>query len=428
MKDGNSRSERIMNGVDAWCAFYRANIHRFAKDFLGLRLKLFQQILLTLMNDNSNGMFIGSRGIGKTFLTAVYCVCRAILYPGTRIVVCAKTRKQGREIIGKITEILMPMSSLLRDEIVGVTDNQFNSVVEFKNTSVIMTVCANENARGARANVLILDESRLLDLKIVNGVLRKFLIVPRHCGFMDTTEYENEKSEDLQEIHLTSAWYSSSWCYELFRSMAANMINDRRYFTVALPYQLAIKEHLLTRERVENEMSESTFNEISWKIEMEAEFFEGTDGSLYSYDDITPARQLKFAFYPSQIISKINDKKLKIPPKLHNEVRILSVDVALMASTRGHDNDATAIMIDQLILSENGNGGMNNIVYTENFEGLKTEAQALVIRRLYQQFDCDRLVIDARGRLMPHGAVTYRNKTARKNWNAEMRIRAEVCV
>lgn len=89
------RMKKIFQGVDAWCGFYRENPHRFAKDYLHLNLHLFQKILLVMMNWSSTTVFIGSRGIGKTFLSAVFCVIRCILYPGqilgpTFTVMCSK--------------------------------------------------------------------------------------------------------------------------------------------------------------------------------------------------------------------------------------------------------------------------------------------------------------------------------------------------
>lgn len=58
----NSKSERIMNGVNIWCSFYRANPQRFAKDYLNVDLKLFQQILIYMMNISNYFMYIAARG------------------------------------------------------------------------------------------------------------------------------------------------------------------------------------------------------------------------------------------------------------------------------------------------------------------------------------------------------------------------------
>lgn len=58
----NDKANRIMNGVAIWCSFYRANPHRFCKDYLNIDLKLFQKILLFMMNFSTNFMYLASRG------------------------------------------------------------------------------------------------------------------------------------------------------------------------------------------------------------------------------------------------------------------------------------------------------------------------------------------------------------------------------
>jgi len=40
------RTDVIMGIVNERCAYYRANPHRFAEEYLGLALKLFQKILI----------------------------------------------------------------------------------------------------------------------------------------------------------------------------------------------------------------------------------------------------------------------------------------------------------------------------------------------------------------------------------------------
>lgn len=372
------------------------NPHRFAKDYLGINLKIFQQIILCEMNDKTNSMMVCCRGIGKSWLTALFCVIRCILYPNSVITCAAKTRKQGGIIVSKIKDSFMPDSPNLRNEIEDIQVNQYNSVVRFRNGSRIVVVASNDGARGERSNVLVIDEFRLVDLRVLNDVLRKFLTAPRHCGYMDLPEYKDYPQEENKEIYLSSAWYASSWAHDLFRSYAANMAAGRSYVCCDFPYQLSIKEGLLTRSRVETEKLDSTFNEVSWLMEMEGMFWSGADGALYAYEDISPARRIKYAFYPPKISGVITDKRIRIPPKLHNEVRILSADIALMASSGKSDNDATSIFVNQMHLTDNGRS-QKRIVYTENNEGMRTEEQALNIRRLYAEYDCDYLVVDARG-------------------------------
>lgn len=56
------KSERLMNGIAYWAAFYRKNPQRFCVDFLNIQLKLFQKILIYMMMVSTNFMYLASRG------------------------------------------------------------------------------------------------------------------------------------------------------------------------------------------------------------------------------------------------------------------------------------------------------------------------------------------------------------------------------
>jgi len=151
-----TKSEKLNAGVDIWCSFYRANPQRFVRDYLGIELKIFQQIILYVMMHFHFLTYIAARGQGKTFLTAVFCVTRAILYPGTKIIAAAGQKSQAKEIIGKIEEI-MREAPLLKREISDIKNSANDPRVEFLNGSWIRVVAANDGARGQRSNLLIVD-------------------------------------------------------------------------------------------------------------------------------------------------------------------------------------------------------------------------------------------------------------------------------
>ena len=391
-----------MDGIGRWGSFYRANPHRFIQEYFGIKLKRFQEIMICEMFDAGRSCFIGCRGISKTWTTSLFASTKCVLYPGTACVVSSATRRQAREIVSKIEKIFMPNYPMFALEVDEIVNNQINTIVKFRNGSYIEIVTANQNARCGRANLLIIDEARMVDKNIIDSVLKKFLTASRHAGFMDLEKYKDYPMEQNQEMYLTSGWYANHWCYNLFRDYAAGMITGKDYFVAALPYQLSIKEKLLDKRQVEADMSSSDFNEVSWIMEMCAEFWSGADGALYSYDEIFPSRRLKYAFFPPQVSDLISDKRIKIPPKMHNEIRLLSADIALMQSSgKTANNDATSVFINQMMLGDSGRRSIKNIVYTQNFEGLRTEEQALAIRRLAAQYDVDWLVIDARGIGLP---------------------------
>jgi len=389
------KENRMMSGVNRWASFYRANPHRFAKDYLGLNLKIFQQIILCMMFRFANATYLASRGGGKSFLISIFCVIYCILYPDTRICVASKTRGQATEILEKIRDKLIPNSPNLRLEVRDVFINQANSFIAFKNGSQVVVVTSGESARHNRATVLVVDEFRLVDKNTIDTILRKFLTAPRHPGYLDKLKYQGYPMERTKEIYASSCWYESHWSYEHVRTYVLNMLYGRSYFCCAMPYQLAIKENLLDRIRVDDEMSESTFNSVSFQMEMEALFFGQGDGGLYNFDEIDKNRKLKYAYYPRFVGHKIADKRIYIPPKAPGEIRLLSADIALMSSAKNR-NDATSIFMNQMLPFGNGKYA-KNIFYTENNEGLRTDIQALNIRKLFSDYESDYLVIDCRG-------------------------------
>ena len=138
---------KVMNIVANKAAFFRANPHRFA-EVLGIHLKLFQKILLWAFNFYNMSFYIAARGQGKSWLTALFCCIRAILYPGSKIVVCSYTRKQGNEVLLKIQDDFMKNYPLLAMEIEKCNIGQNEAAIYFKNHSFIRVVTASDNGRG----------------------------------------------------------------------------------------------------------------------------------------------------------------------------------------------------------------------------------------------------------------------------------------
>lgn len=58
------KAERVLEGVAYWASYYRKNPQRFVVDYLNIKLKLFQKILIYMMMYSTNFMYIASRGSG----------------------------------------------------------------------------------------------------------------------------------------------------------------------------------------------------------------------------------------------------------------------------------------------------------------------------------------------------------------------------
>ena len=397
-----TRTEKIMEGAAEWGAFYRANPDKFVEDYLHVRLKLFQRIIIVMMFHSTIFVLIACRGLGKTFISAVYIVTRAILYPGTRICIASGTRGQAGETLEKITLILKPLSAELRAEIneKDSKDNGTKAQIVFYNTSVIQVVTASDNARGKRCNVLLLDEYRLISKETIDTVLRKFLTLRRMPEYSELTEEERKIEYDKEKnltLYLSSAWLKEHWSYLKCLDTFKAMLDDRRkQFVCGFPYQLSLLEGLLDKENVEDEMCETDFSEIRWSMEMDALFWGSDEGAFFDSASIYKTRKIEYPMLPNEVSGEAKNAQLiKIRPKKNGEIRILSADIALMSS-RAHNNDATAIFINCLTPTK-AERYVSNIVYTDTQEGLTTEAQALIIRKLFDEFSCDYLVLDCAG-------------------------------
>ena len=397
-----TRTETILEGAALWGSFFRQNPEIFAEQYLHLRLRKFQKILLHMMFWSTVFVFIACRGIGKTFLSAIYCVIRCILWPGTKICIASGTRGQAINVLEKILYELKPLSPELRAEI-NEKDTKVNGTeaqIAFKNTSMIKVVTARDSARGNRCHVLLLDEFRLMPKDVIDTVLRKFLTLRRMPRYEELTDAERKREYSKEKnltMYLSSAWFKDSWAYTKCTDVLKAMVNPKkRQFVCGFPYQLSIEEGLLDPELVADEMAETDFSEIKFSMEMSAEFYGSADGAFFEFDAISKNRRIRYPMLGDGMAAKIQGgSALKIPAKQNGEVRILSADIALMSSKRNR-NDATSIFINCMTPTKSGRY-TSNIVYPDSCEGLRTDDQALMIRKLFDEYSCDYIVLDTNG-------------------------------
>lgn len=129
---------------------------------------------------------------------------------------------------------------------------------------------------------------------------------------------------------------------------------------------------------------------------MDAVFWGDSDGAFFNFETVSKNRRIQYPMLPDSLSAKItNGSKIRIQPKQNGEIRIISADIALMSSKK-HKNDASAIFINQLLPTK-AERYISNIVYTESSEGMLTEDQALRIRKLYDEYMCDYIVLDCKG-------------------------------
>ena len=314
----------------------------------------------------------------------------------------ANDDKNTINVLEKIIYELKPASAELRAEINEKESkiNGTNACIVFFNTSVIKVVTASDTARGNRANVLLLDEFRLISKDTIDTILRKFLTLRRMPDYIELTDAERKAEYDKEKnltLYLSSAYWKDHWAYTKCVDTFKAMLNpDRRQFVCGFPYQLSIREGLLDPELVADDMSDSNFSEVKHSMEMCALFFGSDEGAFFDFESISKNRNIKYPMLPERISMKVGaNSPVRIPPKQNGEIRIISADIALMPSKK-HKNDATSVFVN-CAMKTRGGRFVSNMVYTSEYEGLRTEDQALEIRRVYEEYDGDYIVLDCAG-------------------------------
>ena len=396
-----NKRERLDEGIKIWVSFYRQNIHRFAIDYLGIQLKPFQVVLLYMIERNLKSCLITSRGLGKSWLIALYCCCRAILYPGQKIIVSCETKEQSRNLIReKIVNELMNMSPNLKKEInpreIKIGTNE--SYVKFKNGSTITAINASENTRGKRAHILVVDEY----VQIKNGfdtltkILQPFLQVVRQPKYLQNPKYAHLQEENKQ-IYASSAWYADHWSYDLYRDYVEKMLIGESSFVCNLPYDVALKYGLMTQKRLDEIMNDPNLSEEAFLMEYSAMFYDLGEGAYIKPSDIINNRTIVKPWYPPTDIEYIAEKgKRNISWKedrtSKQELRVLGCDIAL---AQGDKNDNTVIHYSVSI--PKGDKYITEVKYSEAINGGTAKAIALRLKQLYFDGDCDYIVMDIAG-------------------------------
>ena len=232
----------------------------------------------------------------------------------------------------------------------------------------------------------------MVEKSIIDTILSPMLNAPRSPGYLRKKEYKY-LTEVGSKYFLTSAWYAQSELYSQLKDYTARMLTDNsKFFACDLSYQCSIEAGLLMRETIENEMAEQSFNQISFMMEYEGKFYGSSEDALFEFNLLNSRRNLKDALYS---LDYYRENGIQIPKKQINEKRILSLDIALLAS-RKHDNDASCFILNQCI-AVNDNDYVSNISFVDTKEGLVTEELGLLTMRYFYQYDCDYLAIDANG-------------------------------
>lgn len=128
---------------------------------------------------------------------------------------------------------------------------------------------------------------------------------------------------------------------------------------------------------------------------MDTLFFGESEKAYFKTQELQDIKVIRFPLYKKDHRDLIKDKKLlQSHKKKTDEIRVLSCDIALLG---GDENDTSVFTLISAKKTKNGIRYKREVLNIESHQGLHPETQALIIRRLFDDFDCDYIVLDRQG-------------------------------
>ena len=372
-------------------AYYRIHLDKFAIDILGLKLHLFQRLILRAMARYQYTMLICCRGLGKSWISAVFFVCSAILYKGLKCGIASGQGQQARNVIvQKIKGELANNPNIAREIIFPINTSASDCVVNFRNGSEIRAIVLGRNqgdgARSWRFHYLLIDEARLVPDSIISTILIPMTKTKRPVAI------DHMQQEKGKVIFISSAFLKTSDLYKRFTYFFDKMKEgNKNYFVCALDYKVGIESMIFDAEDIEEERNKPDTTEEIFLYEYCGQFVGSSGESYYPYDVTNPCRTL--------------DQCELTQPKKSKSQYIIVHDVAI-SDAKNSDNACTHV----IKLKERSNGTyFKDVVYTKTHNGMTLPDQKDFIRELYHlKFpNAIKIIIDMRGNGEPLPSLFY---------------------
>ena len=222
--------------------FLKENPSFASELFTGVKLFPFQHMAIKAMMESDYFLGIWSRGMSKSFSTAIFALLDAMLHQGVQIGILSKSFRQSKMIFKKIEEISKsPKATFFAQCITRTSKMNDEWVMEIGRSSIrALPLGDGEKLRGFRFQRMIIDELLLMPEKIYNEVIMPFLsVVDNPTERQEVYDLETELIErgKLKEserrkwpnnkiIGLSSASYKFEYLYKLYQQYENLILNE----------------------------------------------------------------------------------------------------------------------------------------------------------------------------------------------------------
>lgn len=321
----------------------------FCKEILNITILPFQCVILQEMWFRKFPILIGSRGLGKSFILALYSMLRMVFMPGRKIVMTGAGFRQSK-VIFEYMEKIWYNAPLLRD-IVGTTGGEDRNgphhgtdmwrFVINESQTVALPIGSGEKIRGQRAHDIMVDEFAVGDPDVFEHVISGFAAVSANpilnvkkiakqqlAATMHVTIEEDEQDDyQANQIILSgTAYYSFNHFHKYWRRWQAiinsrgdkkklleygiddDNLNWKDYSVIRIPYYLIPKGFM---EDAIISRSKSSMHSALFNMEFMAVFGDDSNG-----------------FFKRAMIEKCVDQHVIHLTGVKNKEYVISVDPA----------------------------------------------------------------------------------------------------
>lgn len=286
-----------------------------AKVILGIDLFPIQIAILQMMWNTPFPMLVACRGGSKSFMLAVYAVLRALLDPGTKVVIVGAGLRQARLVFNYI-DTIWGNSPILRNIVGGgkkAGPRQNVDLCYFRiGESIIYALPTGDGTkiRGFRANVVVADEFACLDkdtlVETNNGLERisdisdsKTTVINRYGDFESIDSFVKTPKTDVYEVS-TKYGYGFK-CSNIHKVLTTNGWKLGKDLTNE-DFLVIKNQYVFPECPVDNFITE----DIAWLI-----------GLLIADGDITNRHYISIRTTSTNLVKQITTKFAELNPKVY---------------------------------------------------------------------------------------------------------------
>jgi len=381
-----------------------------------LELAPFQSVILQTIWDKTFPILLMTRGGGKTFMLGVYSLLRAIMVPGSKIVIVAASFRQSKLVFDYIEQIYN-YSPIVQATVTKIArPNDAREMIIGTSSIRALPLGNGEKIRGVRATDIVCDEYASIPEEIFQVVVRGFAAVAADpIEQARQIHMENEmikkgiiKEEDRKKLSSNKIIYSGTANYQF-----------NHYYRLYSIHKAIIESKFVGSAEDINDSFTSSDNEESYRLEGDLDYrdyaiiqvpYTGLPEGFMDEKQIIQARatmpralfSMEYeCIFPTDSDGFFKRKLIKdTTPGLDDVRKPFSVELVgdpsfeyIMGVDPARKTDNFSISILKLL--KNGKGYRNVYCYSMNNKNWVTSVRK--IRELLSKFNIVRMAVDSGG-------------------------------